>query len=205
MDLNGGIIKNKNQTNYLILLIVIIAFLSAFNVYFAYHYRRLVPFREGYYTLENRTNLLDSYYDELQNMYLELRSEYMDLSKDYHQILEDIASIETELKQITNYEKTIIFSTNETIKISPGSNITLTYDLPLSGYVVCNLTSDTDIYLWIGSSINSEIYYSRQPAFPLTTTELNFTVPVSHKMYIFIANVDENQAVDVIYSIRYVY
>jgi hypothetical protein len=205
MDLNSGIIKNKDQNNYFILLIVIIAILSGFNVYFAYHYRRLVPFREGYYTLENRKDILDGYYDELQNMYLELRSEYMDLSNAYHEILENIASIETELKQITNYEKTIIFSDNETIKIDPGSNITLTFDLPLSGFVICNLTSNTDIYLWIGSSIHSEIYYSRQPTFPQTATELNFTVPVSHKMYIFIANVDENQEADVIYTIKYVY
>lgn len=198
--------KNSEKDNvYFVLLLIVIVCLTAFNVYLAYQYRRLKPYRDGYYTLENRTNLLNTYYDELQGMHLELRTEYVQLSEDYQSILEEVATIQIELEQITNYEKTLMLSLNETFTIAPGSNTTLRYDLPLSGYAVCNVTSERDVYLWIGSSIYPGIYYSRQPAFPETATEQYFTLPVSHTMYVFISNIDETEDTKVAITIKYVY
>jgi len=199
-------LNNSERDNvYFVLLLIVIVCLTAFNVYLAYQYRRLKPYRDGYYTLENRTNLLNTYYDELQGMHLELRTEYVQLSEDYHSFLEEVATIRTELEQIKNYEKTYMLSVNETYTLQPGSNTSLTYDLPLSGYAVFNVTSDRDIYLWIGSSIYPGIYYSRQPAFPETATELYFTLPVSHTLYVFVYNIDEIEDTGVTITIKYVY
>jgi hypothetical protein len=188
----------------MVLLIVVLC-LTVFNVYLAYQYRRLVPYREGFYTLENRTNVLNEYYDELHGMHLELREEYLKISEEYQQILEDVGTVKIDLEQIKNYEKSSILAANETISIPPESNSTLTYDLPLSGYAVFNVSSSSDIYLWVGSSIYPDIYYSRQPAFPETTSEINFTLPVSHTLYVFISNIDETEDTEVTITIKHVY
>jgi hypothetical protein len=204
-----GLIKRFNNSGknnvYFVLLLIVVVLLTAFNVYLAYQYRRLIPYRDAYYTLENRTNILNSYYDELQGMHLELREEYIQISEEYQIILEEVSSIKSELEQIKNYEITLVLSENETLTISPGTNTTLTYVLPLSGYAVFNVSSSSDIYLWVGSSIYSDIYYSRHPAFPETATELNFTLPVSHTLYVFISTIDEIEDTDVSITIKYFY
>jgi hypothetical protein len=194
----------KNNIYFVILLIVVIC-LTVFNVYLAYQYRRLIPYREGFYTLENRTNILNTYYDELQGMHLELRDEYLQLTEEYQQALEEIAMTKSELEQIKNFEITSLLADNEILSIGPGSNTTLSFDLPLSGYAVFNVSSSSDIYLWVGSSIHQGIYYSRQPAFPDTALELNFTLPVSHTLYVFIANIDEIDESDVTITIKHIY
>jgi len=204
-----GLIKRFNNSGknnvYFVLLLIVVVLLTAFNVYLAYQYRRLTPYRDAYYTLENRTNILNSYYDELQGMHLELREEYIQISEEYQTILEEVSTIKSELEKIKNYEIALVLSENETLTLSPETNTTLTYVLPLSGYAVFNVSSSSDIYLWVGSSIHQGIYYSRQPAFPDTALDLNFTLPVSHTMYVFITNIDEIDESDVTITIKHIY
>jgi hypothetical protein len=138
-------------------------------------------------------------------MHLELRDEYLQLSEEYQQVLEEGATAKAELEQIKNFEKSSLLAVNETLSIAPGSNTTLSYDLPLSGYAVFNVSSSSDIYLWVGSSIHPGIYYSRQPAFPETASELNFTLPVSHTLYVFITNIHETEESDVTITIKHIY
>lgn len=197
--------KGGRDNVYFMLLLVVVVCLTVFNVYLAYQYRRLIPYRDGFYTLENRTNILNTYYDELQDMHLELRTEYLQISEEYQRVLEEVATVKAELEQIKNYEKASMLAVNETFSLSPGSNTTLSYDLPLSGYAVFNVSSASDVYLWVGSSVYPGIYYSRQPAFPETALELNFTLPVSHTLYVFVSNVNETNNTDVTLTIKHVY
>ena len=194
----------KNNVYFMVLLIVVVC-LTVFNVYLAYQYRRLIPYREGFYTLENRINILNEYYDELHGMHLELREEYLQLSVEYQQTLGELAAAKANLEQNNNYEKSTILASNETFSLLPGSNTTFTYELARSGYAEFNVSSESDIYLWVGSSIYTDIYYSRQPAFPETASKLNFTLPVSHTLYVFVSNLNETEDTNVTITIKHIY
>jgi hypothetical protein len=205
MGLNKRLNNSRRVNVYFVLLLIVVVVLTAFNVYLAYQYRRLIPYRDAYFTLENRTNILNDYYEELQGMHSEIRIEYLQLSEEYQSLLEEVATIRADLEQIKNYEKTITLFDEESLTITPGTNTTLTYDLPLSGYAVFNISSTHDIYIWVGSSIYPDIYYSRQPAFPETSSDLNFMLPVSHTLYVFVSSIDEVEDANVNVTIIYYY
>ena len=181
---------------------------------------------ENYVILLNNSDTLQEYYDttqsnynELQIMYQDLRQEYSDLQI-FHSgsvqanaaLLEQISqlnvekeAIQKELDDTLSFSKFTIVEDNSSYVILPGGNMTISYDIIYAGYIEVNFTSTTDVFLWVGSPVSDDVYYSRFPVFPRTAFNGTFIVPVSHAVFLYIENTNLEISGEITMTIKYTY
>jgi hypothetical protein len=163
---------------------------------------------DRYLTLEKNFSITNRYYNEITEMYTNLRDEYSEFTKGYVNISREKNTLQNEVavfEEIINFEKYIIFESNRIVELPPQGNATLLYETNYAGFLEVNFTASTDIFLWIGSSINKEIYFARFPTFPNTAVNGSFKIPVCSTVYINISNPNEENDVDVRLSVKYTY
>ncbi len=181
---------------------------------------------DDYVILLNNSNTLQEYYldtrsnyNELQIMYRDLRQEYSDLQGLHSGSIQEIAelldqisqlnvekeAIQKELDDTLSFSKSTIIEDNASYILPPGGNMTISYDIIYAGYIEVNFTSTTDIFLWIGSPVSSDIYYSRFPVFPRTAFNGTFVVPVSNAVFLYMENTDVEIFGEIILTIKYTY
>jgi len=181
---------------------------------------------DNYVVLLNNSEILQGYYNntqsnynELKIMYQELRQEYSDLQslhsgslQEASELLDQISQlniekevIQKELDDLLSFSKSRIIEDNSSYILPPGGNMTISYDIIYAGYIEVIFTSTTDIFLWIGSPVSEDAYYSRFPVFPHTVFNGTFIVPVSHAVYLFIGNADLELSCEIVMTIKYTY
>jgi len=181
---------------------------------------------DDYVTLLNNSNILQEFYldtrsnyNELQIMYQALRQEYSDLQGLHSgsiqvnaDLLDEISqlnvekdAIQKELDDTLSFSISMIIEDNASYIIPPGGNMTISYDIVYAGYIEVNFTSTTDIFLWIGSPVSSDVYYSRFPVFPRTAFNGTFVVPVSNEVFLYMENTDVEMSGEIIITIKYTY
>jgi hypothetical protein len=178
-----------------------------------------------YLDLVNTSNVLRSYYDELHDNYKELelnfedlmgfydelqidleevQNDYITLENRYASLLTEKEALQVELEEISNLRNQIVIEENRTLEISPRGNATLTYDITYAGFIQINISSSTDIIVWIGSSMVDGQYYARlPPSFPETITEGSFNIPTCCTTYIHVINPSEQTMAQVVLTITY--
>jgi hypothetical protein len=158
-----------------------------------------------YYTeLQNVTQTLQTYYDNLTRQHAEVREEYTLLNSLYSDLMESNSELMKELNDIKNYQKNIQFP-KQTITILPKQNNSMTYEIPFSGYMTLNYTADGETYVWVGSTTIQPSFYSRNPQFPYTASDHNFTVPVQPNILVYFANPDEFDSMEITFWISFTY
>ena len=158
-----------------------------------------------YYTeLQNVTQTLQTYYDNLTRQHTEVRAEYTLLNALYSDLMESNSELMKELNDIKNYQKNIKFP-KQTITILPKQNNSMTYEIPFSGYMTLNYTADGETYVWVGSTTIEPSFYSRNPQFPYTASDHNFTVPVQPNILVYFANPDEFDSMEITFWISFTY
>jgi len=160
---------------------------------------------KSYINLYESTKEVNSYYENLTIQYSELRFEYDQLRNLYTNIIERNSILEEEHLRILNFEEEIQLADRKRISIQPKSNYTEIWEIPFSGYIEVNYSSTGELYTWIGSSQIEDLYYSRNPQFPKTTSTQNFKVPVLPDFIIYFANPDETNTIDITYTIIFTY
>lgn len=175
----------------------------------------------GYYyeALEN-IDLLSKSYDELQEYYTEvldysqwLEDECLVLQEINDSLLAEIESvrqekeiIQNELLEISQFEKIEVLEENSDFIISANGNITLIYNLTYSGFITVSFTASSELFLWVGSSISNDVYYTRYPiSFPQIAKEGEFVLPACQTLYIFLSNPSELSDVELTLSLMYTY
>jgi hypothetical protein len=200
----------------LIILFVMSAGLSGY-LYYVINQDRLIikdfsmrylELHNNYRALSNVSTSIETYYEELQDMYSVLRNEYSYLEDSYTAIMQEKASLQNELhvlEDVLDLNASILLEYDKTLELSPEGNITLSYDTIYAGYLFVNFTASSDIYIWVGSSVTENEYYSRYPPFPKTAFNGTFTVPACAIVYININNPSEEMEAIVTLSISYIY
>jgi len=159
-----------------------------------------------YYTeLLNVTQTLQTYYDNLTRQHTEVRAEYTLLNALYSDLMESNSELMKEYNDIINYQKNIQLASKQTIAILPKQNHSMTYEIPFSGYMTLNYTADGEAYVWVGSTTIEPSFYSRNPQFPYTASDNNFTVPVQPNILIYFANPDEFDSMEITFWISFTY
>ena len=159
-----------------------------------------------YYTeLQNVTQTLQTYYDNLTRQHTEVREEYTLLNSLYSDLMESNSELIKEFNDIINYQKNIQLVSRQTITILPKQNHSITYDIPFSGYMTLNYTADGETYVWVGSTTIEPSFYSRNPQFPYTASDHNFTVPVQPNILVYFANPDEFDSMEITFWISFTY
>ena len=195
---NGGFFK---LSILLASLLVISLALSGF-LYQGYHdYQDLYV---NYQALYNNTITIQSYYDELTDQYTELRTEYSQLNTYYSDTLSSYAQLQAEYDNLVNYKLNMEIEEDNTITLGPKQNSSVVYQIPFSGYIDVSYNASGETYVWVGSTI-LEGFYSRNPQFPDTASEFNFTVPVLPDVIIYFANPDEFTTITITYTLSFTY
>jgi len=159
-----------------------------------------------YYTeLLNVTQTLQTYYDNLTRQHAEVREEYTLLNTLYSDLMESNSELMKEYNDIINYQKNMQLVSGQTITILPKQNQSMTYEIPFSGYMTLNYTADGEIYVWVGSTTIEPSFYSRNPQFPYTASDYNFTVPVQPNILVYFANPDEFDSLEITFWISFTY
>jgi len=187
-----------------------------------------------YLDLINASTVLRSYYNELHDNYKELELNFEDLVGFYEELQSDLEKVQNdyltlenryaslltekealrveldararELDDLLNLRNQIVLEENKTLEISPRGNATLTYDTTYAGFIQINISSSTDIIVWIGSSMIDGQYYARlPPSFPETITEGSFIIPTCCTTYIHVINPSEQTIAQVVLTITYTY
>ncbi len=159
-----------------------------------------------YYTeLQNVTQTLQTYYDNLTRQHAEVREEYTLLNSLYSDLMESNSELMKEFNDIINYQKNIQLVSRQTITILPKQNHSMTYEIPFSGYMTLNYTADGETYVWVGSTTIEPSFYSRNPQFPYTASDHNFTVPVQPNILVYFANPDEFDSIEITFWISFTY
>lgn len=159
-----------------------------------------------YYTeLLNVTQTLQTYYDNLTRQHTEVRAEYTLLNALYSDLMESNSELMKEYNDIINYQKKIQLASNQTLTILPKQNHSLTYEIPFSGYMSLNYSADGETYVWVGSTTIEPSFYSRNPQFPHTASDNNFTVPVQPNILVYFANPDEFDSIEITFWISFTY
>ncbi len=159
-----------------------------------------------YYTeLLNVTQTLQTYYDNLTRQHLEVREEYTLLNSLYADLVKSNSELKKEYNDIINYQKNMQLVSKQTITILPKQNHSMTYEIPFSGYMTLNYTADGETYVWVGSTTIETIYYSRNPQFPYTASDHNFTVPVQPDLLVYFSNPDEFDSIEITFWISFTY
>jgi hypothetical protein len=162
-------------------------------------------FTEQYFELYNSTNSIQDHFENLTSQYSELRSEYSLLDNMYDDLMKRNADLQSEYDSILSYEIEYNLVSGKTIELGPKENYTTIYNIPFSGFITVNYSATGEIYSWVGSSTLSDVYYSRNPQFPHTASNHNFTIPVLPDVVLFFANGDEFESVEITYSVYFVY
>jgi hypothetical protein len=160
---------------------------------------------EYYTNLLNSTQKLEMYYDNLTMQYSEVREEYTLLNSLYSDLIQTNSELNKEYNDILSYKKNITLASKQTITILPKQNHTLIYDIPFSGYMTLNYTANSETYVWVGSTTIEPTFYTRNPQFPHTSNENNFTVPVKPDIIVYFANPDEFLSMEITFWISFTY
>ena len=166
--------------------------------------KRYDALSEYYNELLNVTQTLQTYYDNLTRQHAEVRAEYTLLNSLYSDLMESNSELMIEYNDIINYQKNMQFP-KQTITILPKHNHSMTYEIPFSGYMALNYTADGETYVWVGSTTIDPTYYSRNPQFPYTASDHNFTVPVQPNILVYFANPDELDSIEITFWISFTY
>ena len=166
--------------------------------------KRYDALSEYYNELLNVTQTLQTYYDNLTRQHAEVRAEYTLLNSLYSDLMESNSELMKEYNDIINYQKNMQFP-KQTITILPKQNHSMTYEIPFSGYMALNYTADGETYVWVGSTTIEPTYYSRNPRFPYTASDHNFTVPVQPNILVYFANPDEFDSIEITFWISFTY
>jgi hypothetical protein len=152
----------------------------------------------SYNALKNRTDTLESYYSTLQSQHSILKDNYESLEIEYREISSNYTALQMTLDDLQNHRLKEVIEEGKNITMSPGMNLTLTYNLPFSGYAEINLEASGEVYMWVGSSIATDGYYARFPPFPETSSTITTEVPVSPTLFIYLVNVEKSEVVVVL-------
>jgi hypothetical protein len=161
--------------------------------------------QQRYDTLFEYYNELETYYDNLTRQYSEVREEYILLDSLYSDLVKSNSELKKEFNDIINYQKKMPLASKQTITLLPKHNHSMTYEIPFSGYITVNYTADGEAYVWVGSTSIETIYYSRNPQFPDTSSNYNFTVPVQPDLLVYFANADEFNTIEITFWISFTY
>src|SRR4030042_845027 len=197
--------KEEKGRNYTNLLIVCTVFLLAVNIYQFYLLDEKKGLEYRYHVLENRTSMLDSYYDVLTNNHLSLREDYSGLNSEYTELVRRHYALQQEYDDVVNLRKESVLAEDEVIVLGPRGNHTLSYSLDAAGYVEVDFHASGEVFHWVGSSVVDGVYYSRYPQFPQTSSSGVFRVPAASRLYVIVMNPDLSKEVEVSFSIIYVY
>jgi hypothetical protein len=162
-------------------------------------------FADQYFVLYNKTNSIEAYYENLTSQYSELRKEYINLDNMYNELTRRNAELQSEYDSILSYEIENNLVSGKIIELGPKENYTDIYYIPFSGYITVNYSATGEVYSWVGSSALRDVYYSRNPQFPNTASNHNFTVPVLPDVVLFFANGDEFESVTITYTVNFIY
>ncbi len=181
---------------------------------------------DDYVVRLNHSDILQEFYDNTRSNYNELQIMYQDLRQEYSymqglhsgSILENVELmdqisqlnsekevIQKELDDTLSFLKYTVIENNSSYVIPPGGNMTFVYDIVYAGYIEVNFTSSTDVFLWVGSPVSEDVYYSRFPVFPHTAFNGTFIVPVSSAVYLFIENTDLELPCEIVITINFTY
>ena len=219
-----------------LICVCIVAIVSSLFFYTQTTQKNLVikDLESRYVDLINTSTILRSYYDELHDNYKELELNFEDLVGFYDELQIDLEEVQNdyltlenryaslltekevlqveldasarELDDLLNLRNQIVLEENKTLEISPKGNVTLTYDTTYAGFIQINISSSTDIIVWIGSSMVDGQYYARlPPSFPETITEGSFIIPTCYTTYIHVINPSEQTMAQVVLTITYTY
>ena len=159
---------------------------------------------ENYQALYNNTLTIQSYYNELSDQYTELREEYSQLNEYYSETLSSHAQLQMEYDDLINYELNMEIEEGKTITLGPKQNSSMIYQIPFLGYIDVSYNASGETYVWVGSTTLEE-FYSRNPQFPGTASEHNFTIPVLPDVIIYFANPDEFNTITITYTLSFTY
>jgi hypothetical protein len=152
---------------------------------------------------DNETAL---FLEKLQEEYSRLQNRTLILQEEIDSLRYELDALSLEMNEILNLEKYVVLDENRTIEIQPDGNATLVYDITYAGYMTINVTSSSEIVIWVGSSLTDGIYYARFPSsFPDTLTESSIIVPICSTTYLYVINPSDQDIVYVELSISYVY
>lgn len=161
---------------------------------------------ENYAELQRFYDELEKERERIQNKYFEFENKYVSLLTEKERIQDELARAYYELENIENLRTQIVLETNKSIILQPKHNTTLTYPLTYAGYIELNVSSNTEIIIWIGSSISNETYYARlPPSFPNTLTEETMIVPAALTTYIYIQNPSEFTEAEIILTLTFTF
>lgn len=170
----------------------------------------------NYQTLLTMFEDLNSYYEKLQSNYQTLETNYQELEIEYNEIIlknqaiidnlqSELTSYEHMLDDMLNFRRKEILDIN-TVEIISRGNLSLSYDADFAGYIEISFNSSSNVVIWVGSSILSEIYYARIPfSFPDTAFGGSYFIPACEKIHIYIINPSETTNVIVEYLLTYHY
>jgi hypothetical protein len=194
----------KYINSKLILISLLIVSVLA-NSYLFLQYKEYTQLSNDYIGLYDISKKVQGYYDNLTTQYSELRVEYTQLRSLYSNLLESKAGLEREYSDIINYRKEIQLVKEKTITIPPRQNYSEIYSIPFSGIIDVNYTATGETYTWVGSSGLESSYYSRNPQFPITASDFNFTLPVLPDFLLYFANPNEYEAIQITYWVKFTY
>ena len=198
--------KIRKIASYLPLMKVGLLVVSlVLNGYFFLDYRGYRVLNTEYLQLYSTSIELEQFYDNLTTQYNELRSEYSQLNKLYQEKVNYNSELERELDDILTFKKNIRLEPLKTITLLPKQNYSSTYKIPFSGYISVKYNASDEAYAWVGSTNIGNMYFSRNPQFPETASNYNFTVPVMPDLIIYFANPDEFESIEISYSINFTY
>jgi len=194
---------NKGLNNKIMSVLLIVSLVANGLLYL--EYKNYSELRVNYIELFNITQTLRTYYDNLTRQHSEVREEYIQLNSLYSDLVKSNSELTKEYKDIINYRKKMQLASRQTITLLPKENHAITYDIPFSGYITVNYTASGEAYVWVGSTSLETNYYSRNPQFPDTASDLHFIIPVQPDLLVYFANPNEFDSVEIIYWISFTY
>jgi hypothetical protein len=198
------LIKEATDNKLVIILIFAVILLSGLDLFLFFKLNDVKMVEANYDALENRTGTLETYYQQLQDQYSSLMTDYTDMKGRYEALIQSNALLQREYNDVINHNRQVLVEEKNNVRLAPGENVTIVYEILASGYVEVEVISTKEIYVWVGSSFVDEIYYARFPSFPQTASVFSFKVPASPSLYFFIENADTDEA-EIVYSINLVY
>lgn len=187
-----------------VILISAVILLSGLDLFLFFKLNDVKMVEANYGALENRTGTLEAYYQQLQDQYSSLMTDYTDMKGRYEALIQSDALLQREYDDVINLNKQVLVEENKGLRLAPGENVTIVYEIPASGYVEVEVNSTKEVFVWVGSSLVDGIYYARFPSFPQTASVFSFKVPASPSLYFFIENADTDEA-EIVISINLVY
>lgn len=196
--------QETSHSKLVTVLISVVILLSGLDLYLYYRLGDVKLVEANYIALENRTNTLEAYYQQIQDQYSNLLTDYMEMKGRYDMLVQSNSLLQREYNDVLNHGKQFMVEEKNTLALQPGENVTIAYDIPASGYIEVEVDSTKEVFVWVGSTYVEGVYYARFPPFPETASLLSFKVPVSPTMYLYIENAD-TQVAEIEYTINLVY